>query len=195
MLPRSDGAAPYPFAATQFDEFSAVLSPDGRWIAYVTLESGICEVVVQSFADPAAGKWQISANGGFAPRWSPDGRELYYFDGVESVVRVEVATEPAFHVGKPFASRKHRGVSVGRRQRRSAVAADLRRRGARRKNLPDHRDPELDGTRRRLSDVRPTGRESRAPSLRVAQARFPRRVRPLPWRPLAIPNPGRQSLP
>ena len=60
----------------------------------------LCEVVVQSFADPAAGKWQISANGGLAPRWSPDGRELYYFDGTDSIVRVEVATEPAFRVGK-----------------------------------------------------------------------------------------------
>jgi len=101
VLPRSEGAEPYPYAAPDFDEHSAVLSPDGRWIAYVTLESGTCEVVVQSFADPAAGKWQISANGGFAPRWSPDGRELYYFDGIESIVRVEVATEPVFRVGKP----------------------------------------------------------------------------------------------
>jgi DNA-binding winged helix-turn-helix (wHTH) protein/Tol biopolymer transport system component len=109
VLPRSDGAEPYAFAATQFDERSAVLSPDGRWIAYVTLESGICEVVVQSFADPAAGKWQISANGGFAPRWSADGRELYYFDGV-GVVRVEVATEPAFHVGKPVRVSKALGA-------------------------------------------------------------------------------------
>ncbi len=100
VLPRSDGAEPYAFAATQFDEHSAVLSPDGRLLAYVTLESGICEVVVQPFADSAAGKWQISANGGWAPRWSPDGRELYYFDANDSIVRVEVATEPAFEVGK-----------------------------------------------------------------------------------------------
>ena len=101
VLPSTDGAAPYRYAATPFDEHSAVLSPDGRWIAYVTLESGLCEVVVQNFDDPAAGKWQISANGGMAPRWSPDGRELYYFDGIGAIVRVEVATEPAFRVGKP----------------------------------------------------------------------------------------------
>ena len=78
VLPRAEGAEPYRFAATSFDEYSGVLSPDGRWMAYVTFESGICEVVVQPFADPAAGKWQVSANGGWAPRWSPDGRELYY---------------------------------------------------------------------------------------------------------------------
>ena len=101
VLPTSEGAEPYPYAETQFDEHSGTLSPDGRWIAYVTLESGLCEVVVQAFADPAAGKWQISAGGGFAPRWSPDGRELYYFDGVGSIVRVGVATEPDFHAGKP----------------------------------------------------------------------------------------------
>jgi eukaryotic-like serine/threonine-protein kinase len=100
VLPRAEGAEPYRFAATSFDEYSGVLSPDGRWMAYVTFESGICEVVVQPFADPAAGKWQVSANGGWAPRWSPDGRELYYYDGVQSIVRVEVATEPAFHIGK-----------------------------------------------------------------------------------------------
>jgi Tol biopolymer transport system component/DNA-binding winged helix-turn-helix (wHTH) protein len=101
VLPRAEGAEPYAYAATQFDEYSAVLSPDGRWIAYVTMESGVCEVVVQSFADPTAGKWQVSANGGLAPRWSPDGRELYYFDGIASIVRVDVATEPTFSAGKP----------------------------------------------------------------------------------------------
>lgn len=100
VLPRSEDAEPYAYVATQFDEYSAVLSPDGRWIAYVTQESGTCEVVVRAFADPAAGKWQISANGGLAPRWSPDGRELYYFDGVGSILRVEVATEPTFRPDK-----------------------------------------------------------------------------------------------
>jgi Tol biopolymer transport system component/DNA-binding winged helix-turn-helix (wHTH) protein len=100
VLPTAEGAKPYPFAATSFDEHSAVLSPDGRWIAYITLESGLCEVVVQPFADPTAGKWQISANGGFAPRWSPDGRELYYFDGSGSIMRVELETTPKFRVGK-----------------------------------------------------------------------------------------------
>ncbi len=99
VLPRSEGAEPYAQVATEFDEYSAVLSPDGRWIAYVTQESGICEVVVQAFEDPAAGKWQISVNAGFAPRWSPDGRELYYVDG-SSILRVELATEPTFRPGK-----------------------------------------------------------------------------------------------
>jgi serine/threonine-protein kinase len=100
ILPRSEDAEPYAYAATRFDEYSAVLSPNGRWIAYVTQESGICEVVVQTFADPAAGKWQISANGGLAPRWSSDGRELYYFDGTGSILRVEVATDSTFRPGQ-----------------------------------------------------------------------------------------------
>jgi hypothetical protein len=101
VLPMADGAEPYPYAATDFDEHSAVLSPDGRWIAYVTFESGLCEVVVQDFADPTAGKWQISANGGLGPRWSPDGRELYYFDADSSIVRVAIEAEPSFGAGKP----------------------------------------------------------------------------------------------
>ena len=100
VLPMSDGAEPFAYAQSRSDEKSAVLSPDGRWMAYVTSESGTYEVVVQSFPDPAQGKWQISANGGAAPHWARDGKELYYYDGTGSIVRVEIATEPDFKVGK-----------------------------------------------------------------------------------------------
>lgn len=98
VLP-TDGGEPYPYAATQFDERSAVLSPDGRWVAYVTIESGIYDVVVQPFQDPTQGKWRISTNGGTAPRWSRDGQEIYYYDGSGAIVRVAVATETEFRVG------------------------------------------------------------------------------------------------
>src|SRR6185503_11853167 len=63
LLPLSGGDA-FAYRPTAFDERSAKLSPDGRWIAYVTSESGVYEVVVQSFPDPAARRVQISANGG-----------------------------------------------------------------------------------------------------------------------------------
>jgi len=99
VLPMTGDAEPYAYAATLFDEQNAVLSPDGRFIAYETSESGAYDVVVQSFANPADGKWAISTHGGVAPRWSRDGKALYYFDGEGAVIRVDVETDPAFRVG------------------------------------------------------------------------------------------------
>ena len=61
-----------------FDKVTARVSPDGRWIAYSTNDSGMYQIVVQSFPDPNGGKWQITAQGGVEPKWRRDGRELYY---------------------------------------------------------------------------------------------------------------------
>jgi len=58
-------------------EMTPVFSPDGRWFAYVSDESGRVEVYVRAFGE-AGGKWQVSEAGGLAPRWSPEGRELYW---------------------------------------------------------------------------------------------------------------------
>jgi serine/threonine-protein kinase len=69
----------HPFAASGADERSPVLSPDGRWLAYVSDESGRREVYVRPF--PAgAGRWQVSSEGGIEPRWSKGGREIVYRD-------------------------------------------------------------------------------------------------------------------
>jgi Tol biopolymer transport system component len=54
------------------------LSPDGRWLAYRLLESGLAEVYVSPYPNIAGGRWQISTGGGTSPRWSRDGRELFY---------------------------------------------------------------------------------------------------------------------
>jgi len=62
---------------TQFDESLAQFSPDGRWVAYQTNESGRFETVVQAFPD-SRGKSHVSTNGGIEPRWSADGKELYF---------------------------------------------------------------------------------------------------------------------
>ena len=68
---------PVPFLTTPFFERHAQLSPDGKWMAYVSNESGIYDVYVQSF--PAGGgKWQVSTGGGVEPRWRHDGKELFY---------------------------------------------------------------------------------------------------------------------
>ena len=74
-------------------------SPDGRWIAYVTPESGRKEVYVRSTAG-LAGKWQITTDGGSEPIWSPAGRELFYRVG-DKMMAVDVETSPSFSFGKP----------------------------------------------------------------------------------------------
>jgi len=88
-----------PFVASSFDERAAMFSPDGRWIAYVSDESGRDEVYVQPFPGPG-GKWPVSTDGGVEPQWSPDARELFYRQGEQMMV-VAVETQPTFTVGRP----------------------------------------------------------------------------------------------
>ena len=71
---------PQPYLQTPFNESHAQLSPDGRFMAYESDESGIYEVYVRPFPDANTGKWQISSGGGGQPKWRPDGKELFYLD-------------------------------------------------------------------------------------------------------------------
>jgi len=75
MLPL--GSEPLSFLTTSFDERAAMFSPDGRWLAYVSNESGRDEVYVQPYPGPG-GKQIISTEGGTEPVWAQDGRELFY---------------------------------------------------------------------------------------------------------------------
>jgi Tol biopolymer transport system component/DNA-binding winged helix-turn-helix (wHTH) protein len=77
VLPLTGDRKPYPLLKTPFNEDSPRFSPDARWVAYVSDESGRNEVYVRSFPG-TGGKWQISTAGGILPRWSGDGRELLY---------------------------------------------------------------------------------------------------------------------
>ena len=77
----------------------ATFSPDGRWLAYVSNESGRPEVYVQPYPGPG-GKWQISIDGGTEPVWSRNGRELFYRSG-NKMMAVETTTQPSFSAGKP----------------------------------------------------------------------------------------------
>jgi eukaryotic-like serine/threonine-protein kinase len=80
---------------------SAKLSPDGRWLTYQSGESGVVQVYVVAF-DGGHGKWQVSANGGTMPRWSKDGKELYYFDLTFSLFAVPVKVAgSALQLGTP----------------------------------------------------------------------------------------------
>jgi serine/threonine protein kinase len=89
-----------PFLATPFQEGSPQFSPDGRWMAYGSTESGTVEIFVQAF--PASGgKWQISTAGGSYPRWRRDGKELYYIAPDNTLMAVEIATGSRFGAGTP----------------------------------------------------------------------------------------------
>ena len=73
----AEGRKPSPLLQTPFAETHGQISPDGKWLAYYSNETGRSEVYVQPFPS-GAGKWQISTNGGVFPRWRHDGRELFY---------------------------------------------------------------------------------------------------------------------
>ena len=100
VLPLFGDKQPFPFLATEFSEYQGRFSPDGRWVAYVSNESGKQEVYVQSF--PASGgKWQISTDGGAQPVWRHDGRELFYINPDRKLMSVEIKTGATFEAGVP----------------------------------------------------------------------------------------------
>ncbi|HEY4492266.1 MAG TPA: hypothetical protein VI958_09745, partial [Acidobacteriota bacterium] len=86
------------FVATPATESGGIFSPDGKWIAYHSDESGRFEVYVRSFGGPE-GRWQVSTNGGRGAMWKQQ-NELLYREG-ERVMRVSIQTEPSFFAGTP----------------------------------------------------------------------------------------------
>ena len=80
------------------DAFGPALSPDGRWLAYVGMESGQAEVYVRPFPNLGDAKYQVSSNGGSEPVWAHSGRELFYINVSNQLVAVSVAAGPAFSV-------------------------------------------------------------------------------------------------
>jgi serine/threonine-protein kinase len=87
-----------PLLATPRDERAARLSPDGRFLAYVSDQSGDAEVYVRSFPD-SSGTWLVSQGGGTEPAWSPNGRELFYRSG-DWMMAVPIVTSPRFSAGR-----------------------------------------------------------------------------------------------
>jgi serine/threonine-protein kinase len=95
-VPRGAGD-PRPFLTSGFYERAPTLSPDGRWVAYVSNESGRDEVYVRPFPE-GDGRWQVSAAEGREPRWASNGGELFYRNA-DSLIAVRVRTQPTFSVG------------------------------------------------------------------------------------------------
>jgi eukaryotic-like serine/threonine-protein kinase len=89
-----------PFLRTPYEDTAPKFSPDGKWRAYSSNESGRREIYVQPYPGPGGGKWQISTDGGQEPVWNPKGRELFYRSG-SKIMTVEVDTKSGFSVGKP----------------------------------------------------------------------------------------------
>jgi Tol biopolymer transport system component len=99
-----DGSArSTPQVETIFDEMHGNVSPDGRWLAYTTNESGTYQVNIRPFPVTAttALQSQVSTNGGSEPRWKADGTELYYLDNERKLMAVPVKTGASFHAGVP----------------------------------------------------------------------------------------------
>jgi Tol biopolymer transport system component len=107
---------PKPFLNTPFLEVRARFSPDSRWVAYESEESGRGEIYVGSFSG-TGGKWQISTSGGTEPQWSRDGRELYYIAPDLKMMRVKVQTGETFEAGipEPLFTVSLRPVTTGNR--------------------------------------------------------------------------------
>ncbi len=100
VLPMFGDRRPFSFLETEFDEYQAKLSPNGRWIAYASDESGKNEIYVRGFPS-AAGKWQVSIEGGVQPRWSGDGKELFYIAPGQRLMAVAVKGETELEIGTP----------------------------------------------------------------------------------------------
>ena len=113
IMPMTGERTPSLFLKTLFRESWGAFSPDGRWVAYMSNESGQMEIYVRPFAGPAAagadadpsgGQWQISTAGGVYPRWRPDGRELFYLNAAGEMMAATITVNgPTLAPGVPVA--------------------------------------------------------------------------------------------
>ena len=131
LLPLDGEPVSQPLLATAVVETMPGVSPDGRWIAYQSNESGRWAVYVRPFPNVDDGKWQVSQGVGFSPAWSPDGRELFYVaagPNGRAMMAVGYAGDPTF-----TPSRQERlfalpsGVEIGGAFRQWDVAPDGQR--------------------------------------------------------------------
>ena len=144
------GWEPHPFLQIPFGERVPRFSPDGRYVAYVSNESGQDEVYVQPFPEGGR-KVTVSSNGGAKVRWSRDGKELFYVEG-QTLVAVSVSTAGDFSVGEATRLFEHAGLRPGNNYAPYDVSAD--------------------GQRFILAEPVAEGADAPAPSIRVVQNWF-----------------------
>jgi serine/threonine-protein kinase len=94
-----DEEEPVTIVETDAREFSPTLSPDGRFLAFMSNETGRYEIYVVPFPNVTDARWAVSTGGGRNPRWSPEGLEIFFIDATDTVVSVPVETEPTFTFG------------------------------------------------------------------------------------------------
>jgi hypothetical protein len=126
LLPLDGKGQSTPLIQTTFAEGLAEVSPDGRWLAYQSNESGQNQIYVRPFPDVNSGRWQVSPSGGTHPAWARSGRELFYRDAAGALTTVSIQTTPAFSAGNPtklFDTRYHSALNM----RSYDVAPDGRR--------------------------------------------------------------------
>jgi eukaryotic-like serine/threonine-protein kinase len=99
LLPAA-GGEPVSFLATKTAETNGQISPDGKWVAYASNETGEWEIYVTTFPG-AAGKWQVSRGGGTEPRWRGDSKEIFYVGPKGTLTAVSVSTEGTFATSTP----------------------------------------------------------------------------------------------
>ena len=95
VLPLQKDSKPFPFLQSPFVEAHGQISPDAKWVAYASDESGKYEIYIQSFPSPEQGKWKISSEGGTMPRWRKDGKELFYLSLDRKMMAVPIGSTAA----------------------------------------------------------------------------------------------------
>jgi serine/threonine-protein kinase len=88
-------SAPIPLVVSDFETRGPVVSPDGRWLAYHSDESGDEQIYLRPFPDVEQGRWQLSTDGGAFPMWSADGKYLYYGSEGQTIVQLDMTSGPA----------------------------------------------------------------------------------------------------
>jgi Tol biopolymer transport system component len=99
LLPTAGERTPVPYHRSATNESHSMLSPDGRYLAYVSDELGVAEVFVET-VPPSGSKWQVTSGGADMPAWRWDGKELYYVSAARTLTAVEIKSLAPFQMGE-----------------------------------------------------------------------------------------------